>query len=51
MFFALNFYCTQLRFVQLSNKAYDDEDHQLISLTGITSRVYTGWVMSQWRWG
>jgi len=26
MFFALNFYCTQLRFVQLSNKAYDDDD-------------------------
>jgi len=25
-FFALNFYCTQLRFVQLSNKAYDDDD-------------------------
>jgi len=28
MFFCakLLFYCTQLRFVQLSNKAYDDDD-------------------------
>jgi len=41
MFFCakLLFYCTQLRFAQLFNKAYDDDDCQFVGMTELYAGI------------